>query len=188
MVKQSKALFLDRDGVINVDKNYVYRIEDFEFIDGVFQVLHYFQENGYKLIIITNQAGIARGYYKESDFYLLNRWMLQKFKMKGIFISKVYFCPYHPIHGIGTYKRDAFCRKPNPGMILEAKKDFNIDLSKSILIGDKMSDIEAGIKSGVKTNILIQNSTKNFFQNTSANFIIEKLIDIIYLNNIIEDC
>src|SRR4051794_27604058 len=119
-IMKNRALFLDRDGVINIDKNYVYKIEDFEFVDGVFEVLHYFQTIGYLLIVITNQAGIARRYYSEHDFHVLNTWMLKQFEMKGICISKVYYCPYHAKYGIGEYKKNAFCRKPNPGMILKA--------------------------------------------------------------------
>ncbi len=152
---KNKALFLDRDGVINIDKGYVHRIEDFEFTEGIFEVLRYFQNKGYLLIIVTNQAGIGRGYYTVKDFCLLNNWMLQQFKDQGITIAKVYFSPYHPVHGIGKYKRDSFFRKPNPGMILKAQEEFNIDLSKSFLIGDKETDIKAGENAGIKMNIFI---------------------------------
>ncbi|WP_025847905.1 D-glycero-alpha-D-manno-heptose-1,7-bisphosphate 7-phosphatase [Paenibacillus ehimensis] len=151
----NKALFLDRDGVINVEKNYVYKIEDFEFVDGIFQTLKYFQDEGYLLIIITNQAGIGRGYYTEEDFHKLNNWMLDRFNEKGIKITKVYYCPYHPVHGIGQYKKDSFDRKPNPGMILKAKEEFEIDLTNSLLVGDKISDIEAGEKANMKKLFLL---------------------------------
>ncbi|MBP1934768.1 D-glycero-alpha-D-manno-heptose-1,7-bisphosphate 7-phosphatase [Ammoniphilus resinae] len=161
---KNKALFLDRDGVINVEKNYVYRIEDFEFIDGVFETLKYFQDQGYLLIIITNQAGIGRGYYTEEDFHILNGWMLAELNRKGINISKVYFCPYHPKHGIGKYKKDSNYRKPRPGMLLEAIIDFDIDITNSILIGDRITDIEAGIAAGITETFLItkdENVSKN---------------------------
>lgn len=157
---ENKAIFLDRDGVINIEKNYLYRIEDFEFINGAFETLKYFQDQGYMLIVITNQAGIGRGYYALNDFWLLNNWMLRQFATRGIHIAKTYYSPYHPQYGIGKYKKDSFCRKPSPGMILQAQKDFNIDLSKSILIGDKESDIEAGLSAGVKYNILVQSGHK----------------------------
>ena len=147
----NKALFLDRDGVINKEKNYLYKIEDFEFIDGVFETCKYFQDNGYLIIVITNQAGIARGKYTEDDYQILTDWMIKEFEKKDIKISKVYHCPHHP-----DFSGDCECRKPNPGMILQAKKDFNIDLSQSILVGDKNSDIEAGIKAGVKMNYLVE--------------------------------
>jgi D-glycero-D-manno-heptose 1,7-bisphosphate phosphatase len=150
-----RALFLDRDGVINVEKNYVYRIEDFEFTDGIFEVTQYFYERGYLLLVVTNQAGIGRGYYTEKDFQILTDWMCNEFIEKNIKIAKVYYCPYHPQFGLGKYKADSYNRKPNPGMILQAVEDYEIDLKHSILIGDKLSDIEAGKKAGVGTNILI---------------------------------
>lgn len=155
----NKAMFLDRDGVINIDKGYVYKIEDFEFIDGIIEILREYQEKGYLLIIITNQAGIARGYYTEDDYLVLNRWMIDKLQGQGINITKVYYCPHHPEHGIGKYKKDCNCRKPKPGMIQKAVRDFNIDLSNSILIGDKASDVEAGIKAGIKDVRLIEKDT-----------------------------
>ena len=147
----NKALFLDRDGVINIEKDYLYKIEDFEFIDGVFDACKYFQKRGYILIIITNQAGIARGKYTENDFNKLTEWMEKKFNSQGIFISKIYHCPHHP-----DFTQTCDCRKPKPGMICRAQKEFKIDLSKSILIGDKESDIQAGINSGITQNILVR--------------------------------
>ena len=155
----NKAVFLDRDGIINVEKRYLYKIEDFEFVDGIFETLLFFQDLGYILIIITNQSGIARGYYSEADFFVLTGWMLREFEKAGVHIAKVYFSPYHPECGIGEYKRESFCRKPNPGMILQAKREFNIDLQHSILIGDQETDIEAGINAGVGTNILVRSKT-----------------------------
>ena len=151
----NKALFLDRDGVINKEKNYLYKIEDFEFIDGVFETCKYFQDNGYLIIVITNQAGIARGKYTEDDYQTLTNWMIKEFEKNNIKISKVYYCPHHP-----DFSGDCECRKPNPGMILQAKKDFDIDLSQSILVGDKNSDIEAGINAGIKMNYLVETGHK----------------------------
>ena len=150
-----KALFLDRDGVVNKEKNYLYEIEDFEFINGVFEACKYFQDKGYLIIIITNQAGIARGKYTEKDFLKLTNWMLKEFKKQNIKITKVYYCPHHP-----DFNVECNCRKPNPGMILEAKKEFDIDLNQSILVGDKNSDIETGIKVGIKSNFLITTGHK----------------------------
>ncbi len=154
----NKALFLDRDGVINIEKNYVYKIEDFEFIDGIFELTRKYQDMGYLIIVITNQAGIARGYYTENDFMKLTEWMQQEFEKNGIHITKVYYCPHHPDYGLGIYKKDCDCRKPKPGMILKAKEEFNINLKESILIGDKESDIEAGKRAGVGTNLLKNNA------------------------------
>lgn len=150
-----KALFLDRDGVINEEKNYVHRIEDFVVIEGIVDVLKHFQGKGYLITIITNQAGIGRGYYTEQDFQILNDWMLNLFLEKGVKITKVYFCPHHPEHGIGMYKQNSFFRKPNPGMILQAQRELQIDMEQSILVGDKESDIQAGISAGIKHNVLL---------------------------------
>lgn len=156
----NKALFLDRDGVINKEKNYLYKIEDFEFIDGVFETCKYFQDKGYLIIVITNQAGIARGKYTEKDYQILTDWMMNEFKKQDINIKKVYHCPHHP-----DFSGECECRKPNPGMILQAQQEFDIDLSQSILVGDKNSDIEAGINAGVKMNYLVRTGHK-FLKNT----------------------
>jgi len=120
MKGKGKALILDRDGVVNLDKDYVYRIEDFEFIDGIFNLCRDAAAQGYLIFIITNQSGIGRGYYTEADFHALTDWMKARFHEEGVTITQVYFCPYHPVHGIGKYKQDSNDRKPNPGMILRA--------------------------------------------------------------------
>lgn len=175
----TKALFLDRDGVINKEKDYLYRIEDFEFIDGVFEALRHFQAKGYLLIIITNQSGIARGYYRESDFLALNDWMFHQFAAQDIHIAKVYYSPYHPEYGIGEYKKETACRKPNPGMILQAKEEFNIDLTKSILVGDKESDIEAGLNAGITMNILVKSGHTVDEHRTKARLVLESIQDLL---------
>ena len=150
-----KALFLDRDGVINEERNYVFRVEDFFFIDGIFDLCRAAIAKGFDIIIVTNQAGIARGLYEEKDFAALTDWMRRRFEEEGVVIRKVYFCPFHPTHGVGEYRKDAFCRKPNPGMIIAARDEFGYDLARSVLIGDKPTDIEAGRRAGVGLNLLI---------------------------------
>jgi len=140
-----KALFLDRDGVINVEKDYLYKIDEFEFIEGIIELCDCFQKLGYEIIVVTNQSGIARKYYTEKDFVVLTTWMKNIFAEYGIFITSVYFCPHHP-----DISGQCECRKPYPGMLIKAQKDYNIDLSKSIIIGDKERDIEAGINAGLK--------------------------------------
>jgi D-glycero-D-manno-heptose 1,7-bisphosphate phosphatase len=150
-----RALFLDRDGVINVDRGYVYRKEEFVFVDGIFDLCRYMQGLGNLIIIVTNQAGIGRGYYSEKDFQVLTNWMCMKFLNEGIIITDVYHCPYHPLSGVGRYKKDSECRKPKPGMLIKAAKKYQIDLSKSTLIGDKITDIEAGLAAGIRKNILL---------------------------------
>jgi D-glycero-D-manno-heptose 1,7-bisphosphate phosphatase len=152
---QNKALFLDRDGTINVEKHYVYKMEDFEFREGIFELVQDFFQRGYLVFVITNQAGIARGFYSELDFHLLNGWMVEQFRLKGIEITKVYYCPHHP-----DITGDCPCRKPHPGMILEAESEFGLDLASSVLIGDKESDVEAGLNAHVGTNYLIKETGK----------------------------
>jgi D-glycero-D-manno-heptose 1,7-bisphosphate phosphatase len=156
-----KGLFLDRDGVVNVDHGYVHQSSKFEFIDGIFELGRKAQDSGYKIFIITNQAGIARGFYTEADFLTLTDWMCAVFLEERVNISKVYFSPYHPTAGIGVYLKDDYSRKPNPGMIIHARDEFNINLENSILIGDKYSDIEAGIAAGIGVNLLYSADYKN---------------------------
>lgn len=145
------ALFLDRDGVINVDHGYVCRPEDFDFIEGVFDLVATAHRLGYLVVVVTNQAGIGRGYYSEADFHVLTAWMRQRFVEHAGYIDAVYFCPFHPEHGVGEYRRESNCRKPAPGMLLQAGRELDIDFGKSILVGDKPSDMAAGRAAGVGT-------------------------------------
>ncbi|NQU88406.1 MAG: HAD family hydrolase [Mariniphaga sp.] len=149
-MEKNKALFLDRDGVINIETNYVFKISDFIFIPEIFKIIKKYQDKGFLIFVITNQAGIARNYYTEKDVIKLNNWMVEKFREKGIIINEVYFCPHHP-----DFTGECECRKPKPGMILEAIKKYNIDPAKSVLIGDKESDIMAGINAKIGKNIYI---------------------------------
>jgi D-glycero-D-manno-heptose 1,7-bisphosphate phosphatase len=165
----TKALFLDRDGVINKEINYLYKIEDFELVDGILELCKYYQDNDYLIIVITNQAGIARGKYTKKDFEILTKWMINLFKMNNITISEVYHCPHHP-----EFTGVCPCRKPNIGMILKAKEKYNIDLSNSILIGDKESDIDAGLNANIGLNILF---SKDIIS-SKAKQIVKKLNDI----------
>jgi D-glycero-alpha-D-manno-heptose 1-phosphate guanylyltransferase len=158
-----KAVFLDRDGVINKDKKYVYKKEDFEFNEHIFELCEYFKNNNYLIFVITNQAGIARGYYTEEDFLELSKWMTDEFKKSNIIVSDVLYCPHHPEFGNDKYKTNCSCRKPEPGMILKIKNRYNIDLSESILIGDKESDVKAGEKAGISNNILLKSNYQKRF-------------------------
>jgi D-glycero-D-manno-heptose 1,7-bisphosphate phosphatase len=148
------AIFLDRDGVININYGHVHKREDFDFIDGIFDIARYAHEQNYKIVVITNQAGIGRGYYSEDDFHQLTDWMCEQFSLAGAPIERVYFSPYHPTAGIGAYLKDDLSRKPRPGMILQAQAELNLDLAGSVLIGDKATDIQAGIAAGVGRNLL----------------------------------
>jgi D-glycero-D-manno-heptose 1,7-bisphosphate phosphatase len=143
------ALFLDRDGVINVDSGYVGRREDFHWIDGIFDTVRFASSLGLACIVATNQAGIARGYYSEADFHALTDWMLQQFAEQGAPLKAVYYCPYHP-DGIGQYRHaDHPDRKPNPGMLLRAASEWGLDLAASALVGDKDIDVLAATRAGI---------------------------------------
>ncbi len=172
----NKALFLDRDGVINVEKDYLYKIEDFEFIDGIFDLCKYYEKLGFIIVVVTNQSGIARGFYTEDDFEILTSWMIDEFLKKDVVISKVYHCPHHT-----KISGECSCRKPNPGMLLQASKDLDINLSESIIVGDKERDIEAGIAAGLNSTFLFDES--NSVKISKANKIISKLKAIYDVNS-----
>jgi D-glycero-D-manno-heptose 1,7-bisphosphate phosphatase len=155
-VAGNRALILDRDGVINVDHGFIHRVEQFEFIAGIFELARFATGAlGWPLIVITNQSGIGRGLFGEADYEALTRWMCERFRAEQAPIARVYHCPYHPQHGIGRYRIEHPWRKPNPGMILQAAADFNLDLANSVLIGDRESDMEAAAAAGVGTRIRI---------------------------------
>jgi D-glycero-D-manno-heptose 1,7-bisphosphate phosphatase len=177
------ALFLDRDGVINKDIGYLHRIEDFEFLDGAIETCRQFQAAGYLLIVISNQAGIARGYYTEQDFHHLNDWMIEQFRQSGVYLDRVLYSPFHPA-GRGEYRRDSFCRKPKPGLILQAQREFDIDLSTSILVGDKESDIEAGLAAKVGTCIIVKSGHPFDEKETHAHQVADRLSDLRCLLNL----
>lgn len=154
---KNKAIFLDRDGTINIDKGYLFKKEDFEFEENSIEALKRFIKLNFILIIVTNQSGIGRGYYTENDVEILNEYLIDYLLKKGIEIKKIYYCPHHPKEGTGNYKKECECRKPNPGMLLKGIKEFNIDISKSYMVGDKISDVIAGLKSGLKSVLLTNN-------------------------------
>lgn len=179
-----KVLFLDRDGVINEDLGYVSKIEDFKFKDEIFEVLDYFSKLNYLLIIATNQSGIARGFYSKNDFIKLNSYMLESFAKHNIFIDKVYFCPH-------SSQENCICRKPNIGMILQAKSDFCIDLENSIMIGDKISDIKMAINAKIGTKVLLSDNeydfnTENFMYFSKAKLENNEIFIIKNLKNLIK--
>jgi len=169
---QPKAIFLDRDGVINKEKNYLYKKEDFEFIDGVFDACKYFQKLGYQLIVVTNQSGIARGYYQEEDFQKLTQWMLGQFINQGLRILDVFFCPHGP-------ESTCNCRKPKPGMLLEARGKYNIDMKNSWMIGDKEADVRAANAAGIENTILVKTGHDIDEANSDAKFILKSMQDTI---------
>ena len=163
-----KTIFLDRDGVINKEINYLHKIDDFEFIDGVFETCQYLISLDYQIIVITNQSGISRGYYTEKDFQTITEWMLAQFKKNDINILDIFHCPHSP-------DSHCNCRKPKPGMLLNARYKHNINMQNSWIIGDKEADIMAGINSGINNTILVQNSHKIDELNSKARFIIDSI-------------
>lgn len=151
MEMQHKALFLDRDGTINVDYGYVYQPEKFELIEGIVELCQQAQKKGYLIIVITNQSGIARGYYTDDDFHKLNRYMIKLFAEKGVQITDVFYCP----------DLEGPRRKPECGMFIEARDKYNIDMAQSISVGDKERDVEAGKKAAVGKNLIFNGNNFN---------------------------
>ena len=152
----NKAVFLDRDGVINVDHAYVYKPQDFEFIDGVFAACAEFVKQGFRLIVVTNQSGIARGYYTEAQFAELSEWMQAQFVAHNINIDAIYYCPHHPKKGLGDYLQDCDCRKPQPGMLQRGIEAFDLDPSQCVMVGDKHGDMVAAKRCNIGTKVLVK--------------------------------
>ena len=149
------AAFLDRDGVINVDRGYVFRREDFEFVPGTLDAARELKSMGLALVVVTNQSGIARGYYRPDQFEALTEWMKQAFAAHGAALDAVYFCPHHPTEGEAPYRQPCRCRKPAPGLILDAARDLDIDLRRSVLFGDKASDLRAALAADIPHRVLL---------------------------------
>lgn len=145
----SPALFLDRDGVINEDRGYVADKRNFVWIEGVADCIRSFNERGWRVFVITNQSGIARGFYTEDQMHTLHSWMTDELGRQGAKIDAVYYCPYHPDAELTRYRKDSFDRKPRPGMLLQAMADFPVRRELSFLIGDKQTDIDAAHAAGI---------------------------------------
>ena len=154
--ERRRAAFIDRDGVINEDLGHVHRIQDFHFLPDVADGLLTLQRAGYALIVVTNQAGIAKGMYREADFEIVTGHMRQALAVAGVGITAVYFCPHHPQGSVPSLSIVCGCRKPAPGMLLKAASDHGLDLPASVLIGDKASDVDAGRAAGVGRNVLVR--------------------------------
>lgn len=146
-----RVIFLDRDGTLNEEVNYLYRKEDLKILDGVPEALRMFRDQGYRIVVITNQAGVARGYYKEEDVQVLHAYMNELLRAQGAEIDAFFYCPHHPEHGVGEYKKVCCCRKPEIGMFQQAEKLFAVDKNSSWMIGDKLIDVRAGRNYGVRT-------------------------------------
>lgn len=158
------AAFFDRDGVLNVDVNYLYKIEDFQWIPGAIEAIRYYNEKGYLVIVVTNQSGVARGYYTEDDVHKLHHWMQAELSQQGAHIDAVYHCPHHIEGVIAQYKRACNCRKPEPGLIEQALEQWPINKEQSLLIGDKPSDVTAAKAAGIKGYLFPGGNLYHFVQ------------------------
>lgn len=150
------ALFLDRDGVINQEVGYLHRPEDVRWVEGIFSLARTAKGLGYRLVVVTNQSGIARGLYTTAQFEALMEWMGAHFMAEGAPLDAVYHCPYHPEHGIGEWKREHEDRKPGPGMLRRAARDLGLDLARSVMVGDRCADIEAAKAAGLRQAFLVE--------------------------------
>jgi len=155
------SLFLDRDGVINVDHGHVHSIEKFDFAPGIFDLVRAANKANWFVVVVTNQAGIAKGFYSETQFAQLTEWMLSRFEMNGARIDRVYHCPHHPDFSVNGHVCD--CRKPKPGMLFRARDELNIDLGNSIIVGDKCTDLDAGRAAGVRQCYLVDIADRDSF-------------------------
>lgn len=175
-----KAIFLDRDGTLNIDHGYVHKIDDFQFIEGVGKALKQLQERGYLLVVVTNQSGIARGYFSEEQFWQLTEWMDWSLDEDyGVVLDGIYYCPHHP-DGKGEYRLDCDCRKPKAGMLAQAIKDLNIDPAQSYMVGDKLDDLLAGENAGVKTKVLVRTGkTVTFEAEEKADLVLDSVVDLV---------
>jgi len=146
-----RIIFLDRDGTLNEEVNYLYRKEDLRILDGVPQAIRLWKQQGYKIVVVTNQAGVARGYYRESDVKALHAYMNELLGAQGAEVDHFFYCPHHPVHGIGPYKISCHCRKPETGMLEMAEQYYQVDKAHSWMIGDTLNDVKAGRNYGVRT-------------------------------------
>lgn len=144
-----KVVFLDRDGTINRETAYLYRPEDLEILPTVPEAIGLLRQEGFRIVVVTNQAGIARGYYTVEQMHALHRYLNERLKEAGGWVDRFYYCPHHPVHGIGEYRKTCRCRKPDTGMFEQAQREYAVDKSRSYMIGDKRIDVEAGHNYGV---------------------------------------
>ena len=170
-MKRIKAVFLDRDGTLNYEKNYVHKIEDFEFIPGALDALKLLTDSDMKIYIITNQAGIARGYFTEGQFHELTKYMISYLKKMGCKIEEVLYCPHHPDGVVPEYTQTCLCRKPNTKLIEDVIRKEDLNADEIALIGDRNTDIEAGLKLGLTTYLVLTGYGREEKDNTRADYI-----------------
>jgi D-glycero-D-manno-heptose 1,7-bisphosphate phosphatase len=152
---ERRAVFLDRDGTINVEKDYLFRPEEFEFIPGAPEAIARLNQAGFLVVVVTNQSGVARGYFGEADVRRLHDFLQRKLADHGAVVDAFYLCPHHPEHGVGPYRVACDCRKGHPGMLLRAAVEHRIDLRRSFMVGDKLADVEAGNRAGCRSLLVL---------------------------------
>jgi len=173
------AIFLDRDGTVNVDHGYVHEIDHFQFIDGVIDALRELKKMGYALVMVTNQSGIARGIFTEDTFMQLTEWMDWSLADRDVNLDGIWFCPHHPDAVVAEYRQQCDCRKPQPGMLLAAQKELNIDMAASYIVGDKIDDLLAGSAAGVGTKVLVRTGKPVTAEGEkAADWVIDSLADL----------
>ncbi|MDG2961128.1 D-glycero-beta-D-manno-heptose 1,7-bisphosphate 7-phosphatase [Bisgaard Taxon 10/6] len=178
-----KAIFLDRDGTLNIDHGYVHRIDDFHFIEGSIEALQKLKAMGFLLVLVTNQSGIARGYFSEEQFLQLTEWMDWSLADRGVDLDGIYYCPHHP-QGQGEYKQDCDCRKPKSGMLQQAVRELNIDPAQSFMVGDKVEDLLAAQGAKVRSKILVKTGKPITPEGEQlADYVIDSIADLPNLLN-----
>ncbi|MCT8344724.1 MULTISPECIES: D-glycero-beta-D-manno-heptose 1,7-bisphosphate 7-phosphatase [Photorhabdus] len=179
MTQGIPAVFLDRDGTINIDHGYVHEIDDFQFIDGVIEAMIELKKMGYALVLVTNQSGIARGIFDEEQFLQLTEWMDWSLADRGVDLDGIYYCPHHPDATEEQYKKSCDCRKPQPGMLLDAQRELGIDMTASFMIGDKLEDMQVATLAKIGTKVLVRTGKPvNTEAEQAANLIINSLADL----------
>lgn len=145
-----KVIFLDRDGTINQEVHYLHQTSDLVIMPGVAEAIRLLREDGYRIVVVTNQAGVARGYYSCQDVERLHEYLNELLNKDGAWIDHFFYCPHHPVYGVGEYKKDCDCRKPGTGMFMMAEQHYQVDKANSYMIGDKLLDVEAGMNYGIR--------------------------------------
>lgn len=161
-VSSPPAIFLDRDGVLNIDSGYVYRAQDFQWIDGAMQAIKSFNDVGYLVFVVTNQSGVARGYYTEQDVQKLHKWMNTQLAKEKAHIDAFYYCPHYHESELEEYRKVCQCRKPMPGLIQQAMREWSVDKNKSYLIGDKDTDLQAAAAAEIQGYLFTEENLFTF--------------------------
>lgn len=179
MANKVPAIFLDRDGTLNVDHGYVHEIDNFQFIDGTIEALQELKKMGFALVVVTNQSGIARGMFTEDQFMKLTEWMDWSLADRDVDLDGIYFCPHHPEGSVEAYRQQCDCRKPQPGMLLSAQEELDIDMASSYIVGDKVEDMLAGQAAGVGTKVLVRTGKPVTAEGeAAADWVINSLADL----------